>query len=192
MKEEKEAAAFKDAWKQRKQASQAKWGVKDYSKAHGESDDFWTKARDNYYGDDAGGGGGEGDGLQMKMTSSGGKNAYVPPARKVGASSSTMEGSRFGSRGTDVATVRITNLSEEATDEDVKLLCQPFGPVQRTYLAKDKHTQASKGFAFVNFHRREHAEKCIEKLNGYGAPLWHGAGYLIWGLYMIARLLHVI
>ena len=159
--------AFEEAWKQKKQASAQKWGTRDYSKPKGDGDEFWTKVRNDYYGEGeapAGGGGLDGD----KMKSQGGANAYKAPARREGASSRMTEGDRFGRPGGDVATVRITNLSEEATDEDVKQLCMPFGNIQRTYLAKDKYTQASKGFAFINYHRREDAEKCIEKLNGYG------------------------
>eukprot|EP01052_Picozoa_sp_SAG31_P025450 SAG31_NODE_2231_length_6144_cov_3.142763_3_plen_122_part_00 len=88
------------------------------------------------------------------MSSQGGANAYRAPARREGATASIRDGDRFGRPGGDLATVRITNLSEEATEDDVKRLCQAFGTTQRIYLAKDKYTQASKGFAFVNFHRR--------------------------------------
>jgi translation initiation factor 3 subunit G len=47
------------------------------------------------------------------------------------------------------------------------LFC-PFGPVSRIYLATDRITGESRGFAFVNYQRREDAERAIKVLNGYG------------------------
>lgn len=77
------------------------------------------------------------------------------------------EGQRFGRRD-EADTVRITNLSEEASENDVQELCRNFGAISRIYVAKDKVTGQSKGFAFVNFHRHDDAERAIAKLNGYG------------------------
>lgn len=160
-------AAFNEAWKQRKQASAEKWGVRDYSKKL-EADAFWEKAREGYYGEGEGEGGegGDADGT-MKMRDQGKKGAYVAPAARAGASTRLAEGSRFGRR-EEADTVRITNLSEEATENDVQELCRNFGAISRIYVAKDKHTGQSKGFAFVNFHRSDDAKRAIEKLNGYG------------------------
>jgi translation initiation factor 3 subunit G len=66
------------------------------------------------------------------------------------------------------ATIRVTNLSEETKESDVSELCRRFGPIQRIFLAKDKDTNLSKGFAFVSFVHRKDAAKAIEKLHGYG------------------------
>ncbi len=43
-----------------------------------------------------------------------------------------------------------------------------FGNLQRVYLARNKITQQSRGFAFVSFYNRRDAEKAIETLQGYG------------------------
>lgn len=129
-------------------------------------DDFWDAARKKYYGEDGvPDEGGDSGGLKMTHTREGG--GYVAPARRAGAGTKMTEGSRFGSRD-DSSTVRITNLSDEAVENDLQELCRPFGPIQRVYLARDKQTSMSRGFAFVNYHRREDAIKAIEKLNGYG------------------------
>ena len=44
----------------------------------------------------------------------------------------------------DQCTVRVTNLSEETQEADLKELFSHFGPIRRTFLAKDKVTQQSK------------------------------------------------
>jgi len=93
---------------------------------------------------------------------------YVPPSLRNGGSSagSTMPGSR-GNRD-EQATIRVTNLSEDTKEPDLQELFKPFGPIQRIYLAKDKHTQQSKGFAFINFYNRDDAARAIQGVCGYG------------------------
>ncbi|XP_077969174.1 eukaryotic translation initiation factor 3 subunit G-like [Styela clava] len=92
---------------------------------------------------------------------------YVPPSLRAGA---TARGSSMPSRGArdEQATIRVTNLSEETKESDLQELFRPFGPIQRIYLAKDKHTQQSKGFAFINFYKREDAAKAIQAISGFG------------------------
>lgn len=41
------------------------------------------------------------------------------------------------------------------------------GTVNRVFIAKDKHTNKPKGFAFVTFEHRSQTEAAIQKLNGY-------------------------
>ena len=47
-------------------------------------------------------------------------------------------------------------------------LFDAFGRVTRVYLAKDKITMRSRGFAFVSFAIRSDAEKAMNRLQGYG------------------------
>lgn len=68
----------------------------------------------------------------------------------------------------DDNTVRVTNLSEDIRERDIQELFSPFGQIQRIYLAKDKVTNNSKGFAFVSFLRKDAALSAIMHLNGYG------------------------
>jgi len=72
------------------------------------------------------------------------------------------------SRREETATIRVTNLSEDVKEADLNDLFRPFGPISRIYLAKDKVTFLSKGFAFINFVRREDAANALQKLSGYG------------------------
>ena len=52
---------------------------------------------------------------------------------------------RRGGQQSDENTIRVTNLSEEATQEDIEDLFSPYGQLQRVYVAKDSRTQATKG-----------------------------------------------
>ena len=64
--------------------------------------------------------------------------------------------------------IRVTNISEDTTENDLRDLFRRFGPTSRIYLAKDKGTQQSRGFAFITYMNREDAQKAIDRLNGYG------------------------
>jgi len=92
---------------------------------------------------------------------------YVPPGLRDGA----RRGDGFGRDGRgnkEEFTVRVTNLSEDTRDSDMEELFKPFGPVTRIYLAKDKVTNQSKGFAFISYFRKESALSAIQQLDGYG------------------------
>ena len=67
----------------------------------------------------------------------------------------------------DSLTVRISNLSPDATDQDIRDLVSRIGMVTRTYLAKDMQTGQAKGYAFVTFMDKTGALECIKKLDGH-------------------------
>jgi len=96
--------------------------------------------------------------------------AYRPPSVRSGADPRGPGGARFEPKGLakDEFTVRVTNLPEEATENDLMELFKPFGKVNRVFLAKDKNTQASRGFAFINFQNKEDAQRAIYGVNDYG------------------------
>mmetsp|Transcript_5550 Transcript_5550/g.8535 ORF Transcript_5550/g.8535 Transcript_5550/m.8535 type:complete len:332 (-) Transcript_5550:60-1055(-) len=89
---------------------------------------------------------------------------YIPPAARKAAASGEMPERRQD----DLNTIRVTNISENTTEADLQDLFQPFGRISRVYLAKDKETLVSRGFAFVSFVHREDAARAMEKLQGYG------------------------
>ena len=68
----------------------------------------------------------------------------------------------------DENSVRVTNLSEDVTEGDLEELFGAFGQVQRIFIAKDRETGESRGFAFVNYIHRDDAQRAINKLNGFG------------------------
>lgn len=90
---------------------------------------------------------------------------YVPVSMRGGpgsAARSSMDTSRR-----DDFTVRVTNLPDETTDDDLKEMFSSVGKVQRVFLAKDKATLRCKGFAFVTYCNREDAEKAIHTISGH-------------------------
>jgi len=68
----------------------------------------------------------------------------------------------------EAATIRVSNLPEDIRESDLQELFRSFGGIARIYLAKDKVTHTPKGFAFINFHKREDAAKAIAGVSGYG------------------------
>jgi translation initiation factor 3 subunit G len=98
-----------------------------------------------------------------------GKAAYVAPHLRSGGARLQSAGSSMDRRERDDSnTLRVTNLSEDTTDDDLRDLFGRFGRISRVFLAKDRETMRSKGFAFVSFHEREDAVRAMEKLDKKG------------------------
>jgi len=97
---------------------------------------------------------------------------YVAPGKRSGSGISSRHGDadseRRYDRDEEEATVRVSNLSEDTKEDDLRDLFKPFGPISRVFLAKDKKNDTSRGFAFINFKFRADAANAIEKLQGYG------------------------
>ena len=98
--------------------------------------------------------------------------SYVPPGLRgtVGAGAAPGSGlarmAAYDDR--DQATLRVTNISEDTTEADLQMLFAPYGRVARIYLAKDRETFVSRGFAFVSYINRADAARAMEELQGYG------------------------
>lgn len=98
-----------------------------------------------------------------------GSSKYVPPSLRNRMAGGEGGGSAMMSEeDRDNATLRVTNISPDTREDDLKELFRVFGPVARVYLAKDRETFQSRGFAFVSFMHREDAERALNKLQGYG------------------------
>lgn len=93
----------------------------------------------------------------------GSSGRYVAPNRgnRVGA------GSRMG-YGDEVPAIRVSNISSAATQEDLQQLFEKFGRISRIHLGRDRRTNESRGFAFINYQHRDDAQKAIDTMNGYG------------------------
>jgi RNA recognition motif-containing protein len=68
----------------------------------------------------------------------------------------------------DLPTLRVTNISEETQENDLRELFGVFGRVARVYVGRDRETGAGKGFAFVSFEEKANAQKAIDKVHGRG------------------------
>lgn len=121
----------------------------------------------------AGGPGAPGGGVGMGGAgvglggATGGK--YIPPSKRGNAVGQTMGNDPSSSYSRDdSATVRISNVSKNTSEADLEDLCTRFGPIRRIFLSRDRETRESKGFAFVAFQNKGDAERCINRLDGYG------------------------
>jgi translation initiation factor 3 subunit G len=97
------------------------------------------------------------------------KGGYVPPSMRAGAGAGA--GASMGdsmNRRREENSVRVSNLSEDTREQDLQELFRPFGPVTRIYVAFNRETGESRGFAFVNFVNKDDAQRAIDKLDGYG------------------------
>jgi translation initiation factor 3 subunit G len=92
----------------------------------------------------------------------------VPPTmRGMKAGERAPAGMGMGMRD-ESNTVRVSNLSDETREDDLRELVRPFGPVSRVYLVKHKNTGQSRGFAYITFQRRDDGQRAIDRLNGHG------------------------
>jgi len=108
--------------------------------------------------------GGAGAGWTQVGAGSAGAGKYVPPSARAALAS----GVKPAARTDDLNTIRVTNISENTTESDLQDLFNPFGRISRVYLAKDKETLQSRGFAFVSFVNKDDAARAMEKLQGFG------------------------
>lgn len=113
------------------------------------SNEFWKKKRENFTGSN------------VSATGSSGPGVYVPAHKRAGYSGASA------SERDNTPTLRVTNLSPDTKDLDVRELFNRFGRVTRVYLAKDKITGLSRGFAFVSFDSKKDAQTAMENLDRY-------------------------
>ena len=62
--------------------------------------------------------------------------------------------------------IYVGNLSNEVTEEDLRLAFEPFGQFESATIIKDKHSSQSKGFGFVEMPSKAEAQSAIDGLNG--------------------------
>ena len=68
----------------------------------------------------------------------------------------------------DLPTLRVTNVSEDANEDDLRDLFSRFGRLHRVYIGRDRDTGMGKGYAFVSFEDRDVAERAMHKIHGMG------------------------
>ena len=60
----------------------------------------------------------------------------------------------------------VRNLSFACTEEDLRKLFEPFGPLSEVHIPIDKTSKAGKGFAYILFLLPEHAVQAMTQLDG--------------------------
>jgi len=94
---------------------------------------------------------------------------YIPPSLRAGAGRGAGESmNRPGGNRDDLPTLRVTNVSEDTDENDLRELFSAFGRVARVFIGKDRDTGIGKGYAFVSFEDRAVAEKAMQKTDGRG------------------------
>uniref|UniRef100_A0A3Q2GWJ1 RRM domain-containing protein n=1 Tax=Equus caballus TaxID=9796 RepID=A0A3Q2GWJ1_HORSE len=68
----------------------------------------------------------------------------------------------------DNAIIFVSTLSEDTHDTDLQELFQSFGSILCIYLAKDKTTGQSKGFAVIRFHSYEDTSSALADMSSCG------------------------
>jgi cold-inducible RNA-binding protein len=59
----------------------------------------------------------------------------------------------------------VGNLSKAVTEEDLEKVFSVYGPLVSTAVIKDRFTQDSKGFGFVEFSATADGQKAMKELN---------------------------
>ena len=62
--------------------------------------------------------------------------------------------------------IYVGNLSFDTNDDQLNSIFSPFGTVGSARVIKDKFTDRSRGFGFVEMDNNEEADKAIAALNG--------------------------
>lgn len=109
------------------------------------------------------GGGPAADGAPGGVNSN---SRYVPVHQRAGRGGE-KSGSSMNDRD-DSNTIRVTNISENTREDDLRDLFKSYGHISRCYLATDRITGAARGFAFINFMRKDDAQAAIDGVNGHG------------------------
>jgi cold-inducible RNA-binding protein len=60
----------------------------------------------------------------------------------------------------------VGNLDYETSEDELRKLFAPYGPVDRVSIVTDRYSGQPRGFAFVGMASTEDADKAITELNG--------------------------
>ncbi|KAF9438858.1 translation initiation factor eIF3 subunit g [Entomortierella beljakovae] len=93
---------------------------------------------------------------------------YIAPHMRGAGAAGSKDRDAVREKRDEQPTLRVTNLSEDATESDVSELFKRFGHISRVFLARDRETNVCKGFAFVSFTMREDAQRALEAIDGRG------------------------
>jgi translation initiation factor 3 subunit G len=95
---------------------------------------------------------------------------YVPPSLRGGSCAASSGGSAMSQPDMQEPTLRVTNLSEDTTEDELGDLFSRIGGsgLTRVYVARDRQTNLGRGFAFVTYRLRKDAERAIVALDGRG------------------------
>ena len=95
--------------------------------------------------------------------SGGGKSKYVPPSMRNGAEGAGSMGGAEGNRGIkrnrEENTIRVSNISENATENDIRDLFKRYGYIKRLFYKNEK------GFAFITYDTMWSCEEAVVEVH---------------------------
>ena len=111
----------------------------------------------------AGGGSGGGMGMGMGMATGEPKGGlYRAPSQRPGA-----DGAPRVITEADLTQVKVSNLSPETTEDDLRGLFQPFGNLDPKFrIARDTYGE-SRCYAYLKYHTHREAQAALTNLNGW-------------------------
>ncbi|XP_064622321.1 serine/arginine-rich splicing factor 2-like isoform X2 [Lineus longissimus] len=65
-----------------------------------------------------------------------------------------------------MTSLKVDNLTYCTTVEDLRRSFEEFGEIGDVYIPRDRYSRESRGFAFIRFTQRKHAERAIHSLDG--------------------------
>uniref|UniRef100_A0A8D1BTT1 Serine/arginine-rich splicing factor 2 n=1 Tax=Sus scrofa TaxID=9823 RepID=A0A8D1BTT1_PIG len=77
-----------------------------------------------------------------------------------------MSYSRPPSNVDDMISLKIDNLTYSTSPNTLRRIFEKYGRVGDVYIPRDRFTKVSRGFAFVRFHDKHHAENAMDALDG--------------------------
>lgn len=87
--------------------------------------------------------------------------------RAAGPGSATPYGYGRGT-GNDDSKIRVSNLPEDTTEEDLRELFSKFGRIMYVSLARHRPSNRPKGFAYITFSTQFEAERAIRGVARHG------------------------
>ncbi len=87
--------------------------------------------------------------------------AFFGFGKSSGSSASGWQGGNSG-----IPKLYVGNLAYDVTDEDLRAAFAPHGKISSATVVRDRHSNQSKGFGFVEMNSRSEAQAAIRALNG--------------------------
>ncbi|CAI9180318.1 unnamed protein product, partial [Rangifer tarandus platyrhynchus] len=75
----------------------------------------------------------------------------------------------------DLISLKVDNLTDRISRRTLRRIFERYGPVGDVYIPRDRFTLEPRGFAFVRFYDKHHAEEAMDALDGVmldGRELW--------------------
>uniref|UniRef100_A0A8C6DSQ5 RRM domain-containing protein n=1 Tax=Moschus moschiferus TaxID=68415 RepID=A0A8C6DSQ5_MOSMO len=66
----------------------------------------------------------------------------------------------------DLISLKVDNLTDRISCRTLRRIFEKYGPIGDVYIPRDRFTQESRGFAFIRFHDKHHAEEAMDAMDG--------------------------